>query len=114
MSEYADIRPRVGVYSIVRKRRDNVAHNLALAFCFDNGWSPVEYVDKAFPREGRPSAWSRLLDDIARGRLYGAVIRWDVKGLFDYCEANNTKLCILDRPFDLLPAIGSGRRVSAV
>lgn len=111
MSEQADNRPRVGVYGIIRKRKDSLAHNLAVAFCFDNGWLPIEYVDRSFPREGEDSEWSRLMGDIEKGLLYGVVVRWEVRGLFDYCEAHNTKLCILDRPLELMPGLFGGRRV---
>jgi hypothetical protein len=109
-----DTRPRVAVYGIVRRQRDSVAQGLAVSFCFDNGWQPVEYVDKAFPRDGQPSEWARLMDDIAKGQLYGVVVRWEVEGLFDYCEQYNTKLCILDRPFDLLPCFSGGRKVRMI
>jgi hypothetical protein len=111
MSEQEDTRPRVAVYGIVRKHKDGQAHDLAVAFCYENGWLPIEYVDRAFPREGQPSEWARIMSDIEKGLLYGVIVRWEVKGLFDYCEAHNTKLCILDRPLDLMPSLFSGRRV---
>jgi len=112
MSEQEDTRSRVAVYGIIRKRKDSLAHNLAVAFCYENGWLPIEYVDRAFPREGEDNEWARLMEDVEKGLLYGVIVRWEIKGLFDYCEAHNTKLCILDKPFELLPSFFSGRRVS--
>ena len=106
-----DTRPRVAVYGIVRRHKDSLPHALAVGFCYEQGWKPIEYVDNAFPREGQPSAWARLMGDIEKGLLYGVIVRWEVRGLFDYCEAHNTRLCILYRPLDLMPSLFSGRKV---
>lgn len=107
-----DTRPRVGVYGIVRGDKDTLAHGLAVGFCLESGWRPVEYVDESFPCDGQPSEWARLMGDIAKGQLYGVVVRWEVKGLLNYCEQHNTKLCVLDKVFELMPALSKGRRVS--
>jgi hypothetical protein len=108
-----DNRPRVGVYGIVRSEQDSLAQSLAVGFAFDNGWYPIEYVDKVMPRDNEPNAWSRLMGDISSGQLYGVIVRWHIKGLLDYCEQHNTKLCVLDRPLNLMPH-SSGRRVSLI
>lgn len=91
-----DTRPKVAVYGVVHSERDSLAQGLAVQWAFGGGYKAIEYVDKATPREGKASAWDRLLEDIAKGLFYGVVMWQESKGMLDYCSQYNTRFALLD------------------
>lgn len=93
-----DKRPKAAVYSTLHSQRDTRAVMLLHTFCVLNGLRCIFYVDKKLPKEGLPSAWQRLLDDIAKG-TYDVVITWlEAPGMADYCKQYDTQFEQVD-PF---------------
>lgn len=93
-----DKRPKVAVYSTISNQRSRRAVELLHLFCAFNGLHGMFYLDKKAPKEGQPSAWQRLLNDINEGK-FDAVITWlEAPGMQEYCESNNTKFVEVD-PF---------------
>jgi hypothetical protein len=86
---------KVAVYSIVRNDGERAAHDLVMQACIENGSIPMAYVDDSFPRQGRGSAWDRLVADIANRQFYGVVMRWHVKKFAEYCWQYDTRLVVL-------------------
>jgi hypothetical protein len=90
-----DTPTKVAVYSIVRNDGERAAHDLVMQACIENGSIPTAYVDDSFPRQGRGSAWDRLVADIATRQFYGVVMRWHVKKFAEYCWQYDTRLVVL-------------------
>lgn len=86
---------KIAVYAIVRNDGERAVHELVMQSCIENGSMPVAYVDDSFPRQGRGSAWDRLVTDIASRQFYGVIIRWHVKGFTEYCWQYDTHLVVL-------------------
>lgn len=109
-----DTRPQVAVYGVVRplSERDRLAQALAVRWAITGGYKAIEYVDEARPREGKASAWDRLLEDIAKGLFYGVVMWQESKGMLDYCSQYDTGFVFLDNVFGSLQGMPSmGRKV---
>lgn len=107
-----DTRPQVAVYGIVSSQRDGIAQGLAVQWAIRGGYKPIEYVDKAAPREGKASAWDRLLEDIGKGLFYGVVMWQESKGMLDYCSQYNTRFAFLDNVFAMVGHTPVGRKAS--
>jgi hypothetical protein len=106
-----DTRPKVAVYGLVRSERDSLGQILAVQWAITGGYKAVEYVDKATPCPGKPSAWDSLLQDIAKGAFYGVVMWQDSTGMIDYCSQHNTGFLFLDNVFGSLQGAPTGRKV---
>lgn len=93
---------RAAVYGLVRSENDELAQRVVVWYTREAGYDVAEYVDKAAPCPGKPSAWGRLLDDIAKGLFYGVTIWQVAEGMLEYCDRYGTRLAVVDDPFALL------------
>ena len=103
-----DNRPRAAVYSTLHSQRAQRAIVLLHAFCAVNGLRCVFYLDKRKPKEGQPSGWQCLLDDISQGK-FDMVITWlEAPGMAQFCEEYHTHFEQVD-PFVYSQSMREGK-----
>lgn len=91
-----DERPRTAVYSLLHSRRDHRAVILLHAFCAINGLRCLFYLDDKLPKEGQPSAWQRLLDDVSQGKFIGVITWLQSPEMEQFCQEHSTKFVEVD------------------
>lgn len=95
-SNMVDRRPRTAVYSLLHSRKDHRAVELLRAFCAIHGLRCVFYLDKKIPKEGQPSAWQLLLEDVSDGRFEGVITWLQLERMEQFCEEHSTKYLEVD------------------